>query len=636
MKKTISILLFGLFSATCFAHGDPKDSTKQIPSYRPIPWEKVPWVQDVRVLGTVTLNSSQDYLPVYDSSAGVWTKIKASVLLASGTGITGSGTTNRVAKFTASGVIGNSSMTDDGSIVTISASGQTAFRTIGGFHSGISATSASGLGNAAVFWENSADANNGYSMRREEDGQFFFARASDYPYGTEVDTVFRYNPATNTFNFIVTNLQQNGSPIGSSYSGVGQTNKLVLWNGTSAFGFESQFTVDTTNNYLQIGGTSPQSRLDVTTNSLGVTQTNTSGLLLANNTAATLGAQQRSPALRFRAGGYKTAATAGSQTVDFIADVLPVQGTTSPTGTWQLKSSINGSTYANRLIITSAGTAVLGDGTGGGFLGDLTTPALGFDGTNTGIYMDNSRVFIKANGSFSGGFTSTQWVTLTGTAAVPSISFQSDGNTGLNGDGADKIGLTTNGVYRLLFGPTGRMYSGTLTDVNLQASDSVYLAGALIDIVGATKVTGTLNLTSDFRPNNQPGNSGEVLVSQGSGTAPIFKTPLPEVQVGTNATTNTVTWNGYSTCVNLFYNAITSGTNVVAIPEPVTANKGLRLVVKFNSIALAQSCTIRTISSAAVIESGGVFISNVNVPDTGDWSCIVYVSDGSFWRRENP
>lgn len=92
----------------------------------------------------------------------------------------------------------------------VTSSAQTSLRSIGGLHSYISATSPNAGGNAGHLWENSADANDGYNMRREADGKFIFARATDYPYSTETDTIFNYNQSTNTFDFDVTNLTQNG------------------------------------------------------------------------------------------------------------------------------------------------------------------------------------------------------------------------------------------------------------------------------------------------------------------------------------------------------------------------------------------------------------------------------------------
>lgn len=117
--------------------------------------------------------------------------------------------------------------------------------------------------------------------------------------------------------------------------------------GTSAY--------DEVNNRLGIGTVSPGSAIEIQTNALGVTQLTTAGLSLTNTTAAALGAQQISPAIRWTGQGWKTNATAASQGVEYRAYVLPVEGTTAPTGSWIMQGSINGGAYSNLLTLDSAG-----------------------------------------------------------------------------------------------------------------------------------------------------------------------------------------------------------------------------------------------------------------------------------------
>jgi hypothetical protein len=96
--------------------------------------------------------------------------------------------------------------------------------------------------------------------------------------------------------------------------------------------------------------------------------TSTARLTLANTTAAAAGAQQVSPSIVLEGQGWKTTATAASQTVRFRENVLPVQGTTNPSGTWRLQSEINNSgTWLDNLTLTSAASIMLlgaGNGTG--------------------------------------------------------------------------------------------------------------------------------------------------------------------------------------------------------------------------------------------------------------------------------
>lgn len=97
--------------------------------------------------------------------------------------------------------------------------------------------------------------------------------------------------------------------------------------------------------------------ITATTTSLGTTPT--AGATLVNTTAAAAGAQQVSPGLVWTGQGWKTNATAASQQVDFKAYVLPVQGSSAPTGTWTLQSAINGGAFSTVLGVSSSGAVTL-------------------------------------------------------------------------------------------------------------------------------------------------------------------------------------------------------------------------------------------------------------------------------------
>lgn len=94
------------------------------------------------------------------------------------------------------------------------------------------------------------------------------------------------------------------------------------------------------------------------TKSIGATSAD--GAVLQNTTAAAAGAQQWSPRLHWTGQGWKTTATAASQSVDWIAEVQPVQGTTAAVSNWVLSSSIAGGAYANILTAASNGKLMFG------------------------------------------------------------------------------------------------------------------------------------------------------------------------------------------------------------------------------------------------------------------------------------
>jgi hypothetical protein len=102
---------------------------------------------------------------------------------------------------------------------------------------------------------------------------------------------------------------------------------------------------------LPLTGGSLTGASTVTLNALATTTSPAFSFI--NSTAATVGAQvQVSPALLFEAQGWKTTATAASQSVRFRQHVLPITGTTAPAGLLVFQSDINGAnSWTNRLGI---------------------------------------------------------------------------------------------------------------------------------------------------------------------------------------------------------------------------------------------------------------------------------------------
>lgn len=88
--------------------------------------------------------------------------------------------------------------------------------------------------------------------------------------------------------------------------------------------------------------------------------TTTDGVVIENTTNAAAGAQQISPSLRLRGRGWKTNTTAGSQPVDWNFDVLPVQGSASPSSNLRIRSATNGGAFVDALEIQNSilGTSI--------------------------------------------------------------------------------------------------------------------------------------------------------------------------------------------------------------------------------------------------------------------------------------
>lgn len=123
------------------------------------------------------------------------------------------------------------------------------------------------------------------------------------------------------------------------------------------------------------------------------------GLILQDTTDASSTNQQLSPRVRWVGKGWKTTATAASQFVEWRAELIPVQGATNPSTTWNLGYQINGvgdgtGTYTDQFTVGSGitgGMNFLGTGVAT-FNGSVLAPVLRVNGTSlnapsgTGLY----------------------------------------------------------------------------------------------------------------------------------------------------------------------------------------------------------------------------------------------------------
>ena len=172
------------------------------------------------------------------------------------------------------------------------------------------------------------------------------------------------NVANLTTNGVVTATSGNGTlaTVAPGTNGNVLTSNGTIWTSTApattnpaGSGSELQFRSSGT----AFGALTNSSVSDGTItlgNAENLATTPTAYLTLRNTTAAAAGAQQVSPSIVLEGQGWKTTATAASQTVRFRQNVLPVQGTTNPSATWRLQSEINNSgTWTDRLTVDSSG-----------------------------------------------------------------------------------------------------------------------------------------------------------------------------------------------------------------------------------------------------------------------------------------
>lgn len=139
-------------------------------------------------------------------------------------------------------------------------------------------------------------------------------------------------------------LQTDGSGVASwatVSASPGGSDTQIQFNDSSAFGGDADLVYNKTTNLL--------SAINA-----GIGATSTASLLLTNTTAAAAGAQQWSPAIQLTGQGWKTAATAASQTVDWRIENIPVQGSSAPTTVLSFSPQVNAGGFAGGFQIGSS------------------------------------------------------------------------------------------------------------------------------------------------------------------------------------------------------------------------------------------------------------------------------------------
>ena len=168
--------------------------------------------------------------------------------------------------------------------------------------------------------------------------------------GTNAQTFWLYNSYTSGSAY-----QRGGLNWSSNFLRIGTVSATDSNRGVRFFtGDTDRWELTTSGHLLSLGNFNIKQEFT----SLGVTSTD--GIVLSNTTAASAGAQQMPPRVRFDGFGWKTDATAASQAVSFINELLPVQGAAAPTANLLWKYAVNGGAYSTVLSLASNGDLLPG------------------------------------------------------------------------------------------------------------------------------------------------------------------------------------------------------------------------------------------------------------------------------------
>lgn len=262
--------------------------------------------------------------------------------------------------------------------------------------------------------------------------------------------------------------------------------------------------------------TTPAITTSDTVSNNGIGATSTDGDVIQNTTAAANNTQQWSPRTRWIGQGWKTNATAGTQTVYWRAEVIPYQDTTSPDAGLTFTPNIN-SADQTPITFCNVGTA----------------------GTGVTINLDSAKS-CAVNGPGSGGATG--------------LGFLNAGNIfGLFANTILHATLHTNGMTLLspasaIIG-TSSIGSSTTGDVSLQRD-----AAGLLSVYNGTAPGTTAANYRDFKLRHLVGNTVDaVAAGTGISTTPTISgtTILGSVAIPSSAITiNTIFTVTFATAFN--------------------------------------------------------------------------------------
>ena len=304
--------------------------------------------------------------------------------------------------------------------------------------------------------------------------------------------------------------------------------------------------------------------------------TSTDGFVLANTTPATVGAQKFSPRIRLSGNGWKTTATAGSQTTDWILENSPTQGTTRPNNYLNFSAQTNGEGFTNLLSLGTNGANLpteratfyfSNSGTRGLFLGGNMTITVGGSPTSTdGATMIDSGVKMRNSNIIS-------WASSTNPTGSKDIGLAR------NAAGVLEINNGTAGNYRDLITRKQTITAGTLN-----SGASVLYVSATMSSSASTQTA----ITYDITP---------------SGSA-------SSTQIGTVTNLNTGYTGSGTTIASNFINSV-SGTNTGGYD-----NGGTQSYVPLGNIGI----TTNAIGTTTGTNIGNVMRADGGNVNIGGWA----------------
>lgn len=376
--------------------------------------------------------------------------------------------------------------------------------------------------------------------------------------------------------------QYNINTVQSWVTGISGSDQKYHISRGSVLGTNDALIVDTSNKISIFAS--------VTQTITAIGTTSTDGIILTNTTVAAAGAQQYSPRIRLTGQGWKTNSTAASQTVDWIVENQPIQGSANPTTNLVFSSQVNAGGYTAQATLTSAaafnlasggvyqinGTTVLsGSALGTGITGSSLTSV----GTIvTGVWTGTT-IAVANGGTGQTSYTDGQLLIGNTSGNTLAVATLTAGNSVTVTNGHGSITLDTIQDIRTSAAPT---FAGlNLGTSALNTVGNIEIDGSAVrDMTVARAASGNgqnLTVTAGGGQSGATNASGGNLVLQsgvttGSGTSGIlFQVPRA---AGSGSTDNSVTGTSmiyFSTSANA--PVLVFGKSTVSTTGfPVTSN----------------------------------------------------------------
>lgn len=353
------------------------------------------------------------------------------------------------------------------------------------------------------------------------------------------------------------------TPTGGGGTPGGSDTQMQYNNGGSAFGGTASFTY---NNATQV----------LTYSKANTANTSVDGLALVNSTTASSGNQGQSPRLRLTGNGWKTTATAASQSTDWVIENKPVQGTTAPTSQLIISSQINGAGYAERLNLDSAGTLYLGAITAGTLSSASGAVSVTAQGTNQNITLTPSGTT---------GYVSVPGSTTTATFRVGTFTMQGYAlnnaffgeNSVYNGSGdvyiatgfANRIQFSSGDVFfRTAISGTAGGAITWIEGMKLVNAGRVLIGTITDDGSNKLQVAGTAQATGFIKSTSATGGIGYATGAGGAQTQATDKSTT----VTSNTVTTAITMNAAALNTNTRV-SFTFTNSTIAATDTVIAHR---------------------------------------------------------------